>query len=94
VIVNVVVDNIEKIRKAKGMSKTFLAKRLEMSLQGYRYSVSSDSALDTARIKKISLILNVKPGIFFDDQLTQTVINELIGLNCESLPAASRTGTE
>jgi transcriptional regulator with XRE-family HTH domain len=74
-----VADNIERIRKAKGITKTFLANRLGLSLQGYRYSVSSDTTLDAARIKKISMVFDVEPGIFFDDKLTETVINERTG---------------
>jgi transcriptional regulator with XRE-family HTH domain len=59
-----IVDNIERIRKAKGISKTFIANKLGLSLQGYRYSLSSNSTLDAARIEKISSILDVAPGVF------------------------------
>ena len=39
-------ENIRMIREAKGVSKTFVAKGLGMSLQGYRYIEDGSVKLD------------------------------------------------
>jgi transcriptional regulator with XRE-family HTH domain len=69
--------NVEKIREAKGVTKTHLAKKLGLSLQGYRHITSGGSRLDVERLKVISEILNVSPEVFFDTKLTESVINEI-----------------
>ena len=71
-----VYENVARIREAKGVTKTAVAKHLGMSLQGYRYLESGDSRLDVERLKRIAKYLNVKCSIFFDDKLTDCVIKE------------------
>lgn len=70
-------ENIRRIREAKGVSKTFVARRLGLSLQGYRYIESGDVKLDVERMKKIGHILSVDSAIFLDDKLTDSVVYEL-----------------
>jgi transcriptional regulator with XRE-family HTH domain len=70
-------ENVEKIREAKGVSKTYLAGKLNMSLQGYRYLVSDKGHLDVERLKVIANALGYEVGVFFNDQLTETVIKQL-----------------
>ena len=70
-------ENIRRIREAKGVSKTFVAQRLGLSLQGYRYIEDGDVKLDVERMKKIAHILSVDSAIFLDDKLTDSVIYEL-----------------
>lgn len=70
-------DNIEKIRKAKGVTKTHLAKKLGLSLQGYRYVTSNATRLDVERLRTISNELNISVEIFFNDKLTESVIRSL-----------------
>lgn len=70
-------ENIRRIRESKGVSKTFVAKHLGLSLQGYRYIESGDVKLDVERMKKIARILNVDSSIFLNDKLTDSVINEM-----------------
>lgn len=70
-------DNVEKIREAKGITKTFIAKQLGLSLQGYRHITSGEVKLDVERLKVISKILDVKPDIFFDEKLTDFVIKQI-----------------
>lgn len=69
--------NVEKIRIAKGVTKTFLANKIELSLQGYRHIAAGSVRLDVERLKTIGNVLNVDPSIFFDDKLTESVINKL-----------------
>ncbi|MDD6128250.1 MAG: helix-turn-helix transcriptional regulator [Veillonellaceae bacterium] len=72
-----VIENIRRIREAKGVSKTFVAKHLGLTLQGYRYIESGEVKLDVERMKKIGRILNVDSSIFLKDELTDCVIKEL-----------------
>ena len=83
-------DNIEKIRIAKGISKTFLAKKLNLSLQGYRHMLKNTS-FDVERLNIVSKAMGVNPGIFFDDELTQSVIGEIESINVNLL---DQTGTD
>lgn len=68
-------ENVERIRKAKGVTKTHLAKKLNMTLQGYRHITSGTVRLDVERLKVIAEVLGVEPAIFFDNQLTESVTN-------------------
>jgi transcriptional regulator with XRE-family HTH domain len=68
--------NVEKIREARGVTKTHLAKKLGLSLQGYRHITSGGARLDVERLKIISEVLNVSPEIFFNTELTDFVIKE------------------
>lgn len=69
--------NVERIREAKGITKTHVAKKLGLSLQGYRHITSGNVRLDSERLKIIASIFGVNPGVFFDDKLTESVITEL-----------------
>jgi transcriptional regulator with XRE-family HTH domain len=69
--------NVERIRKAKGVTKTYLAKKLNLSLQGYRHIASGTVRLDAERLKVIAEVLGVDPAVFFDNKLTESVINRL-----------------
>lgn len=71
-----VYKNVARIREAKGVTKTAVAKYLGMSLQGYRYLENGESRLDVERLKRIANFLNVKCSIFFDDKLTDFVIKK------------------
>ncbi|ULL14327.1 XRE family transcriptional regulator [Paenibacillus sp. H1-7] len=71
-----VYENVERIRKSKGVTKTHMAKKLGMTLQGYRHITSGSTRLDVERLKVIADILNVEVGIFFDNKLTESVINK------------------
>ncbi|WP_260472041.1 helix-turn-helix domain-containing protein [Bacillus canaveralius] len=56
--------NVERIRQARGVTKTHMAKKLNLSLQGYRHIASGSVRLDAERLKVIGLILNVNPSTF------------------------------
>ncbi len=70
-------ENIERVRVAKGVTKTFIANKLGMSLQGYRYLASGQVRLDVERMQVIAKALNVNSAIFLDDKLTDCVIKEI-----------------
>ncbi|MBO0962380.1 helix-turn-helix transcriptional regulator [Neobacillus sp. MM2021_6] len=70
-------ENVEKIRLAKGITKTHIANKLNLSLQGYRHITSGEVRLDVERLKVIANVLGVDPAIFFDNKLTESVIREI-----------------
>lgn len=67
-------ENVERIRKAKGISKTYVADKLGISLQGYRHIASGNVRLDVERLKTIADALGEDVAIFFDNKLTESVI--------------------
>ncbi|WP_028983279.1 helix-turn-helix domain-containing protein [Sporolactobacillus terrae] len=69
--------NVEKVRFAKGVTKTFIAKKAKISLQVYHNISKGLTSLDAERLKKIAAALDVDPSIFFDDKLTDNVIKRL-----------------
>lgn len=85
-----VYENVEKVRMAKGITKTHMAKRLGISLQGYRHIASGNTRLDVERLIIIAETLNVAPAVFFDDKLTVSVVN---GYSISSTAAIELTGT-
>ncbi|WML43112.1 helix-turn-helix transcriptional regulator [Neobacillus sp. PS3-40] len=70
-------ENVERIREARGITKTFLAKKIGISLQGYMHIATGHVRLDVERLKTLAMILNVEPAIFFDSKLTEFVIREI-----------------
>ncbi len=67
-------ENVRRIREAKGITKTFLAKKLGLSLQGYIHVERGAVNLSSERLRSIAGILGENVAIFFDDQLTENVI--------------------
>ena len=72
-----VCENIRRIREARGITKTFIAHALGMSLQGYRYLEGGDVRLDVERMKKIASLLCVDSGVLLNDKLTESVIDNV-----------------
>lgn len=70
-------NNVKRIREAKGVTKTFLAKKLGMSLQGYRYLENGDVRMDVNRMQEIADALGIKSAVFLDDKITDSVIKRL-----------------
>jgi transcriptional regulator with XRE-family HTH domain len=70
-------NNVEKVRKVKGVTMTHLANKLGLTLQGYRHIANGKVRLDAERLKIIGFVLNEDPGIFFDDELTDSVIKRI-----------------
>ncbi|QDX95350.1 XRE family transcriptional regulator [Brevibacillus laterosporus] len=70
-------QNVERVRRAKGITKTHLAKVLGLSLQGYRHITCGHVRLDVERLQIIAKVLGVEPGIFFNDKLTDSVIKSM-----------------
>ncbi|MFY2158226.1 helix-turn-helix domain-containing protein [Cytobacillus firmus] len=79
--------NVEKIRKARGVTKTHIAQALNLSLQGYRHIASGSVRLDVERLKIIGSVLNVNPSVFFDNELTDSVVFDSNRINPDSQPS-------
>lgn len=69
-------ENVEKIRVHKGITKTHIAKKLQLSLQGYRHIANGDVRLDADRLIVLAKELGVEVGVFFSDKLTESVIKK------------------
>ena len=67
-------ENIRRVRESRGVTKTFMAKGLGLTLQGYRYLEDGSVRLDVERMKKIGDLLRVDSAIFLDDKLTESAI--------------------
>lgn len=71
-----VVENIERIRERKGVTKTFMASKLGYKTSmGYKHLATAD--IKSEQIVTCSEVLGVDPCIFFKDELTESVIREL-----------------
>ena len=70
-------ENVERIRVAKGVTKSHLARKLKISLMGYIHITNGDVRLDAERLKVIGNVLEVDPSVFFDDELTQSVVSAI-----------------
>lgn len=68
------VSNVERVRRARGVTKTHIARKLNLSLQGYRHITSGSVRLDVERLQIIAEVLGVEPAIFFSKELTESVI--------------------
>lgn len=69
-----VYENVEMIRKAKGLTKKYIADKLGLSLQGYRHIGNGDVSLNVERLKIIASVLDENIEVFFDEKLTNNVI--------------------
>lgn len=70
-------DNVRRIREAKGVTMTHVANKLGMSLQGYKHIETGTVRLDVERLKLISKTLAIDIEVFFDDELTESVIKNM-----------------
>ena len=68
-------ENVELIRKAKGVTKTYLAQKIGLSLQGYRHIANGATTLDAERLRILADALCVNVSVFFDKKLTDSVTN-------------------
>ena len=47
-------ENVRRVRESRGVTKTFMAKGLGISLQGYSHIEEGNVRLDVERMKKIT----------------------------------------
>lgn len=65
-VVNYIHNKIKQIRRRRNYTKTFMAKKLGLSLQGYRHIENGTVRISAERLLAISKILEVDVSIFFD----------------------------
>lgn len=70
-------DNLKKIRTAMGVTQSHLAKKINVTGMTYSRIENGESKLDVERLKVISITLGLDVAVFFDDKLTESVINEI-----------------
>lgn len=69
--------NLKKIRLAKGVTQTHLAKRLNVTPMTYSRLESGETKIDVERLMIIARALDVDIEVFFNNKLTESVTNDL-----------------
>jgi len=70
-------ENLKKIRIAKGVTQSHLANKLSVTPMTYGRMENGDSRIDVERLKVLSKALDLEVGIFFSNELTESVIKEM-----------------
>lgn len=73
-------DNVRDIREAKGVSKSHVAEKLGLTPQGYWHIESGNSRLQAEVLKVIASVLEEDVAVFFDQKLTENVIDRIRGV--------------
>lgn len=66
--------NLRKIRLAKGVTQLHIAKKLNVTSMTYSRLESGESKIDVERLRVIAKALDVEVHIFFDSELTDSVV--------------------
>lgn len=61
-------EKIKEIRKSKGVSQTFVAKKLNISVSGYSMKESGKRPITTSELEEIANALEVPATIFFEQE--------------------------
>lgn len=69
--------NLKKIRIAKGVTQAHLAKKLDISKMAYSRMENGESKIDVERLLVIATALSIEVEVFFDEKLTDSVINSM-----------------
>lgn len=70
-------ENLKNIRMAKGVTQSHLAKKLNVSNMTYSRMESGETKIDVERLIVISKALSINVEVFFNIELTDSVINSL-----------------
>jgi transcriptional regulator with XRE-family HTH domain len=62
-----VYEKIEEVRKSRGVTKTYIAKKCNKSLQWYQGISIGRRTPNVKSVQEIANALHVKPSIFFED---------------------------
>jgi transcriptional regulator with XRE-family HTH domain len=62
-----VYKKIEEVRKSRGVTKTYIAKKCNKTIQWYHGIAIGRRTPNVNTIQEIAAALHVKPGIFFED---------------------------
>jgi transcriptional regulator with XRE-family HTH domain len=62
-------ERIRLLRKSKGVSQTYMAKQLKLSISGYNMKELGKRPITTNELEEIAKTLNVSASIFFDGKI-------------------------
>ncbi len=68
---------VRRVRKAKGIMTWFIAEQLGITRQQYCSIERGQAGIDSVRLARIAELLHEEPGIFFEDSLTDAVIERV-----------------
>ncbi|KOS64662.1 helix-turn-helix transcriptional regulator [Lysinibacillus agricola] len=72
-------ENLKKLRIAKGVTQSRIAKQINVTPMTYSRIERGESELGVERLKVIAVLLGIEVAIFFNDELTKSVIKEIEG---------------
>jgi len=70
-------NNLKKIRLAKGVTQTHLAKRLKVTPMTYSRLENGETKIDVERLMVLAKALDIEIEVFFNNELTESVISNL-----------------
>ncbi|WP_060210352.1 helix-turn-helix domain-containing protein [Sporosarcina koreensis] len=70
-------NNLKKIRLAKGVTQTHLAKRLKVTTMTYSRLENGETKIDVERLMVLAKALDIEIEVFFNNELTECVISNL-----------------
>ncbi|MCM3411261.1 helix-turn-helix domain-containing protein [Metabacillus litoralis] len=62
-------EKIRALRKSKGISQTFVAEQLEITVQAYSLKETGKRPIKTEELEVISSALSVSPSYFFEEKI-------------------------
>ncbi|WP_426447649.1 helix-turn-helix domain-containing protein [Paenibacillus sp. S-38] len=60
-------EKIRALRKSKGMSQTFIAERLDMTVSSYNMKENGKRPISTTELESISRVLEVPATVFYEE---------------------------
>ena len=70
-------ENLKKIRLAKSVTQLYLAEKVGISNMAYSRMESGKTKMDAEVLKVLSKVLDIEVDIFFNNELTESVILKL-----------------
>ncbi|MDQ0417893.1 transcriptional regulator with XRE-family HTH domain [Croceifilum oryzae] len=70
--------NIEKVREAKGITKTYMGSRVGLTCTGYRHIAVGSVKLTVDRFLDFAKVLDCPPEVLLSDERTECFIQENI----------------
>lgn len=62
-------EKVSELRNSKGISQTFIAGKLDISVSGYNMKERGKRPISIKELEEISKLLSVEISYFFDDRI-------------------------
>ncbi|MGG1672905.1 helix-turn-helix domain-containing protein [Paenibacillus sp. NRS-1783] len=62
-------ENIRELRKSKGMTQTYVAGEVGLSIQSYNMKERGERVITALELSKIAAVLNVSMDYFFEKKI-------------------------